>query len=422
MFYKNDSMRKYLYINLFTIHPMTHLAIIFSSLSLLAGCSESITYQNIEKQLQTELILAQDGDTLRIPEGHFQFTGTLSMDDRNDIVLKGAGRDKTFLSFKGQQEGSEGIKITNGSNITLLDFTIQDSKGDGIKTQNIKNIIFRNLRTEWTGKPKETNGAYGIYPVDCDNVLIEACISIGASDAGIYVGQSRDVIVRHCEAFHNVAGIEIENCIRAEVYQNYAHHNTGGILIFDMPELTQSGHTVRVYDNTIWRNNYRNFAPAGNIVHEVPPGTGVMILATRNVEVFNNRIINNKTIGTAITSYLLVQKPHDDENFNPYPKSIYVHGNEYKRRFWLIPALSYDMGKLLFMKFWFSIPDIIHDGYLDPAFTGDDGKYKQAYRICARNNGNAKLVMADAPNGFKNIQVNPPEYDCEISIFEPLEM
>lgn len=384
-----------------------------SPLAFLLGCSKTITYQDIEKQLQTQLILSQDGDTIKIPEGYFKFTTSLTMDAKNDIVIKGAGLDKTFLSFKGQKEGAEGLKITNGRNIWLQDFTIQDSKGDCIKVQKVKNLVFKSVRAEWTGKPKETNGSYAFYPVDCDSVLIESCIAIGASDAGIYVGQSRDVIVRNSQAFHNVAGIEIENCIRADVYHNYAHQNTGGILIFDMPELTQSGSSVRVYDNTVWKNNYRNFAPEGNIVHEVPPGTGIMILATDNVEIFNNRIFNNKTIGTAIISYKMVKKPHKDPNFDPYPKAISVYDNEYKKKFWLTPALSYEMGKLLFLKFWFSTPDIIYDGFVDPNFLGDDGKYKPEYRICVRKNKNAKFVMADAPNDFKNILINSAEYDCE---------
>ena len=102
------------------------------SLAFLSSCSDNITYQDIEKQLQTQLILSQDGDTIRIGEGHFKFNASLTMDARKDIVIKGAGRDKTFLSFKGQQEGAEGIKITNSENISLEDFTIQDTKGDCI--------------------------------------------------------------------------------------------------------------------------------------------------------------------------------------------------------------------------------------------------------------------------------------------------
>ena len=116
--------------------------------------------------------------------------------------------------------------------------------------------------------------------------MIEHCIAIAASDAGIYVGQSEDIIVRYSEAFDNVAGIEIENSTRADVYGNNVHGNTGGILVFDLPDLpVKEGRLVRIFDNIIKNNNLDNFAPEGNIVGKVPAGTGIMIMATEMVEV-----------------------------------------------------------------------------------------------------------------------------------------
>ena len=126
-----------------------------------------------------------------------------------------------------------------------------------------------NIRTEWTGGPKSTNGAYGLYPVESKDVLIDGCIAIGASDAGIYVGQSENIIVRNSRAHYNVAGIEIENSYYADVYDIIASHNTGGILVFDLPDLPQQGgHHVRVFRNKAIDNDTDNFAPEGNIVGE----------------------------------------------------------------------------------------------------------------------------------------------------------
>lgn len=179
--------------------------------------------------------------------------------------------DKTILSFLDQATGSEGLKITKADGIVLEGFTVQDTKGDAIKIQNTNGVTLRDVNTTWTGGAKETNGAYGIYPVSCENVLIEKCEASYASDAGIYVGQSINVIVRNSYAHHNVAGIEIENCINSEVYDNLAENNTGGILVFDMPDLPLAdGRNCRVYNNIVRNNNHRNFAPAGNIVGEVP--------------------------------------------------------------------------------------------------------------------------------------------------------
>jgi len=165
--------------------------------------------------------------------------------------------------------------------------------------QETDGINMVNVKAEWTNGPNPENGAYGLYPVQCRNVVIDKCISVGASDAGIYVGQSVNIVVKNSEAYHNVAGIEIENSINADVFGNNAHHNTGGILIFDLPDLiVKKGQNVRVFDNLLEENNLDNFAPPGNIVGTVPAGTGILVLATSDVEIYNNCIINNKTIGT----------------------------------------------------------------------------------------------------------------------------
>ena len=207
-----------------------------SILLVIATCVGLHSQPAIEKQLQTQLILAEDGDIITLPEGTIFLSGTLSLDDKNGITIRGAGQGKTILSFKGQTQGAEGLKITNAQDIVLEHFTLEDSKGDLIKTQQVNGLIFRDITARWSGKPKETNGSYAFYPVQCTRVRIERCTAIGASDAGIYVGQSDSVWVHNCVAKNNVAGIEIENTTNAWVYDNHAFDNTGGILIFDLPD------------------------------------------------------------------------------------------------------------------------------------------------------------------------------------------
>ena len=153
--------------------------------------------------------------------------------------------------------------LVYGNDFTIENLSIEDTKGDGLKINDGENITIRGVRVAWTGGPQTTNGAYGIYPVSSRNVLIEDSSSWGASDAGIYVGQSIGVIVRRCHAEQNVAGIEIENTISADVYDNVATGNTGGILVFNMPNLKQRGHSTRVFKNKVFKNNLGNFAAKG---------------------------------------------------------------------------------------------------------------------------------------------------------------
>ena len=123
--------------------------------------------------------------------------------------------------------------------------------GDNLKISESKNVIIRNVRTAWTGTISTQNGAYGIYPVLTQNLLIEGCEAIGASDAGIYVGQSKNVVVRNNRAFYNVAGVESENSTDVEIYENDIYENTSGLLIFNLPKLTLYGKNVTAYNNRI---------------------------------------------------------------------------------------------------------------------------------------------------------------------------
>ena len=354
-----------------------------------------------EKEFQTKLILTKSGDVLEIPEGTQYLLGTLSLEGKENIIIRGKGVDVSILSFAQQEDGAEGLKIINCKNIQLEHFTIQDSKGDGIKVQNTDGITFVNVKTEWTKGPNSKNGAYGIYPVQCRNVVIDSCISIGASDAGIYVGQSEQIIVKNSEAFHNVAGIEIENSFNVDVFDNYAHHNTGGILIFDLPDLiVKKGQNVRVFDNRVEENNLDNFAPPGNIVSTVPAGTGIMVLATSDIEIFNNRILNNKSVGTGIVSYFMTELPVTDSLYNPYTSAIYIHDNVYKRKKQL-PTLKHDIGKLFFIKFGRDVPDIIYDGMSDPKYTDSDGVVFPERNLCIYNNSGSEFVNLEIDINFK---------------------
>ncbi len=362
----------------------------------------ALCFAEFEKDFQLKLILAEPGDTIKLESGLFPILGTLSMEGKENIVIRGAGMNGTVLSFAGQVEGAQGLSITNCTNITLEDFTVQDAKGDAIKCQYVDGITFRRVKAQWLGGPKPTNGAYGLYPVQCENVLIEHCVAIAASDAGLYVGQSKDIIVRFSEAFDNVAGIEIENSTRADVYGNNVHGNTGGILVFDLPDLVvKEGKQVRIFDNIIKDNNIDNFAPEGNIVGKVPSGTGIMVMATEQVEVFDNTIINNKTAGTAVVSYYITEEETKDSQYNPYTSAIYIHNNIY-RRAPQIPTLDHDIGLLLFVRFFREVPDIIYDGMPDPKYVGDNGLIPDSRRLCIADNNEAGYLNLDISKNFES--------------------
>lgn len=318
------------------------------------------TGPNAHERLQEAMILMKDGDTLIIDSGNYIFEDSLSLDVDN-VTIKGKGMNETILDFKDQKTGAQGLLVTSDK-VTLEGFSIMDAKGDALKVIGSKGINMINLKTEWTGGPKSSNGAYGFYPVESEDVLIDGCIAIGASDAGIYVGQSRNIIVRNSIAQYNVAGIEIENSYYADVYNNLASHNTAGILVFDLPDLPQQGgHHIRVFDNKAIDNDTDNFAPEGNIVGEVPRGTGIIIMANSDVEIFNNLISGNGTVNLSIVSY---GDETDDKNYYPHPKRIQVHNNNYGPSGFDPDLETGDLAKALYEISDGNMPDIFWDGVL----------------------------------------------------------
>ncbi len=308
-----------------------------------------------QERLQEALIAAEPGDVVELAAGRFVLTDGLSL-DVNKVTVKGQGAKESVLDFSGQQGAGEGLLVTS-DDVVLRDFAVENSKGDGIKSKGADRIVYHKLRVEWTGGPKPTNGAYGIYPVESKDVLVDSVLVRGASDAGIYVGQSDNIIVRESTVLENVAGIEIENSYNADVHDNIATKNTGGVLVFDLPDLPQmGGRNIRVFSNIIVDNMTQNFAPKGNIVANVPTGTGVMVMANRNVEIFDNVIGENGTTNIMVVGYRF---PHKDAKYDPLPQGVVIWDNQHGRAGW---APQFRGGQDIAAAMGGSFPQIFWDG------------------------------------------------------------
>jgi parallel beta-helix repeat protein len=400
--------------------------LVATAVFLLSACSQEQTPQRdagpseFQKELQTRLINAQAGDVIEIPEGFYELFRGLSL-NVSGVTIRGAGMDKTVLSFKHQVQGAEGL-LVNASDFTIEDIAIEDTPGDGLKVNEGKNIIIRRVRTEWTGGPDESNGAYGIYPVQTENVLVEECVAIASSDAGIYVGQSRNVVVRNNRAEYNVAGIEIENTFDADVYGNTAVNNTGGILVFNMPALPQPGHSTRIYQNTISNNNTDNFGAEGTPVASVPAGSGIVINSNDRVEIFDNDIAENDTANVIVSSYFSTGyfgKEESVNEYDPYPETIYVYGNRFSGGGSSPDGLDLKALKVAMFGLTGSFPDVIWDGYVNPDSLGEDGKLLAEFAICI-DNGDAEVLNVDLGNDSANIVVGDTQHACQHKKLPPV--
>lgn len=391
---------------------------------LLTACGDSeappVANLDFQKQLQTQLIKAKPGEAIEIPAGTWQLDRSLSL-KVSGVTLKGAGMDKTILNFKGQKSGAEGL-LVDASDFTIEDLALEDTKGDALKVVGGRNIIIRRVRTEWTNGPATENGAYGIYPVQTENVLVDGVVAIGASDAGIYVGQSRNVVVRNSRAERNVAGIEIENTIGADVYDNVATGNTGGILVFNMPNLPQPGHSTRVYRNRVEGNNHKNFGHKGTPVASIPAGSGVVINSNDKVEIFDNDIGEHRTANVIVSSYFSTGYTDlsTEADFDPYPEAIHIHGNRFGPGGDSPDNLELKALKLAKFGLNGRLPDILWDGYVNPDKLVD-GRLPAELAICI-DNGEAGIVNVDGPGGYKNISTDMTPHRCELPRLPAVEL
>lgn len=354
---------------------------------------------------RTRLLDAKPGEVIEVPPGRHSFDRSLTL--RVDgVTIRGAGPDKSVLSFKGQKAGAEGL-LVNASRFVLENIAIEDSKGDGLKVNEGEHITIRNVRVEWTGGPSTKNGAYGLYPVKTRNVLIENSVAIGASDAGIYVGQSRDVIVRNSRAEFNVAGIEIENTVNADVYGNVATNNTGGILVFNMPALSQQGGAIRVFQNKVYQNNTANFGAKGTPVASVPAGSGIVVNSNDDVEIFDNEIRDNATTNIIVSSVYSTGYKDDkaSKDFDPYPERIAIYGNRLSGGGDSPDGLDLKALKTAIYGLRGRLPDVLWDGYANAKLAGGP-------QICIRDVSG--VIDADGPGGYKNPSQDTKRYDCSL--------
>jgi len=300
---------------------------------------EAVDGDDITNELLLALFEIADDSVVVLPEGNFKVSETITISAANGLTLTGHGIHSTKLDFTGST-GDDGIRFEGGNDITARDFGVYETNKNGIKAVGANGVHFTYTSTVWEGDLAESQGAYGLYPVQSQNILIEHNYAYGSADAGIYVGQSNNIVVRDNTAKYNVAGIEIENSNKADVYNNLAINNAAGILAFDLPGLEQAyGTNIRIFNNNVYANNTENVGHGA--VSIAPPGTGVLVFAVSGVEIYNNDITDNDTSAIELASYFMSDQDvanypvnYGDtiaKGWSPMIKNIYMHDNTIAR-------------------------------------------------------------------------------------------
>lgn len=332
---------------------------------------------NATRDMLEAAVGALPGATIEFACGFFDLSSTLLLTHTEDVKIKGCGVDGTVLSFRNNTTSPEGILADNVRGLIIEDLTVADSHGNGIELRSVEHATIQRVRAFWsTGggatsdtpinesnytegvmdvdctdppsqdpdvaenqggdisspdyTPSKAAGRYGVYPVKSQHILITETESIGASDAGIYVGQSSNAIIEKSRAAYNVFGFEIENVQGGEYRDNLAECNTGGFLVYDLDGLTQYGSRTRMFNNISRNNNTYNFS-AGGIVSQIPPGSGMITLAYDQIDVFDNEFTNNDTAGIIHVSYAIFPEGDrpSDRKIDFYTEGLHLYRNSF---------------------------------------------------------------------------------------------
>jgi len=260
------------------------------------------------------------GDTIEVPYAIYHESVVL---DWSDVTLVGIPNEADeWPVIDGEGTRSDGV-IASGNNFEMYNFAVKNYTSNGVLVEGATKVYLHDMYIENTG-------VYGVYPVRCTDVLIEHIEATLMNDAAVYAGKSSDVVIRNTLTYGNVIGIELENTVNGEVYDNVAYDNTVGIFIDLLPQLpSKVSLYTKVYNNITENNNGENFGKPGTAVALIPPGTGMLILAADEVDVYGNTIRGNKTGGLAVFN-LTIGFSENEIDVGPNPEHIYAHDNIYE--------------------------------------------------------------------------------------------
>ena len=286
-----------------------------------------------QKRAQTALINAKPGEVIEFGEGRFDFNSTLSLEDVSDVTIRGQGADKTILSFttSSKAPAAKGLRVKCKENVTDRGPGRRGCQGGRHQGPGHQADRLPQRPHRMDRRPEGDQRRLRLLPRAVH----------GRADRGLRgdrrVGRRhlrRPVGEHHRppQSGGKERGRHRDRELRRTPTSTTTWPPTTPAASWSSRCPTCPRRTAAAAASSTTQvvgNNHDNFAPKGNIVATVPPGTGMMIMANDQVEFFDNTVENNNSTGLLIVSYLIKRKPIKDDKYDPYCEAIYIHDNKF---------------------------------------------------------------------------------------------
>jgi hypothetical protein len=187
----------------------------------------------------------------------------------------------------------------------------------------------------------------------------------------------------------------------------------------------KNGARANVHDNLVEDNELDNFATEGNIVHDLPKGTGIFVIASDNNEIHANTVQNHQSLGIAVVSWFVTLR--DDEGqadplFDWYPEGNFVHDNVLSNNGHDPEGQAAVIASIIGAT---TLTDIAWDGAIDAAkVQGDGGAVGEGgvddLENCFARNGDATFVNIDILHLGANKSFDVTPYVCDHPALPPV--
>lgn len=199
------------------------------------------------------------------------------------------------------------VQVLKIKGFSIKGFTLKDFDMHGLHLACVRNFSITN-------NIADGNQVYGIFPIVSENgVVSNNEVKNTPLDAGLYVGQSRNVLISGNKVYDNLIGMDLENLRNCKITRNLSFNNTVGIVIDSAPNLTRpKTNGNQILRNVITKNNRQG------ILEGPPSGIGILASAVDNTLIVNNKITGNDLSGIFLSSRVCQDDPTcGDPNFIP---------------------------------------------------------------------------------------------------------